>query len=149
MSSNENGLVFAPNEEISKNAYVGSFEQYQELYKKSIEDPQSFWGDIAKQFHWETEANPKDFFSYNFDIRKGSIFTKWMGGASTNLSFNLLDRNVKNGLADQIAYYWWVNRKITTATTTKIEIRTLAETISNQRNFIERIYCGLSETYCV
>lgn len=106
MSSNENVLVFAPNEEISKNAYVSSFQQYQELYEKSIEDPQSYWCDIAKQFHWETEANPKDFFSFNFDIRKGSIFTKWMAGASTNLSFNLLDRNVKNGLADQIAYYW-------------------------------------------
>lgn len=120
MSSNENVLVFAPNEEISKNAYVSSFQQYQELYKKSIKDPQSFWGDIAKQFHWETEANPKDFFSYNFDIRKGSIFTKWMAGASTNLSFNLLDRNVKNGLADHIAYYWWVNR--TTATITNQNI---------------------------
>lgn len=111
MSSNENVLAFAPSDEISKNAYVSSFEQYQELYKKSIEDPQSFWGDIAKQFHWETEANPKEFFSYNFDIRKGPIFTKWMAGASTNLSFNLLDRNVKNGLADQIAYYWWVKIK--------------------------------------
>lgn len=106
MSSNENFLMFAPDDEISKNAHISSFEQYQELYKKSIEDPQSFWSEIAKQFHWETEANPKDFFSYNFDHRNGPIFTKWMAGASTNLSFNLLDRNVKNGLADQIAYYW-------------------------------------------
>lgn len=106
MSSNENVLVFAPNEEISNNAYISSFEQYQELYKKSIEDPQTFWGEIAKQFHWETDANPKDFFSYNFDKGNGPIFTKWMTGSSTNLSFNLLDRHVKNGLADQIAYYW-------------------------------------------
>lgn len=99
-------MIFAPNEEISKNAYISSFEQYQEMYKKSIEDPQSFWATIAKQFHWETESNPNDFFSYNFDNRKGPIFTKWMSGASTNLSYNLLDRNVKNGLADNIAYYW-------------------------------------------
>lgn len=106
MSSKENAIVFAPNKEISKDAYIGSFEQYQEMYKKSIEDPQSFWGPIAKQFHWETEAKPNEYFSYNFDIRKGSIFTKWMAGASTNISYNLLDRNVKNGLADNIAYYW-------------------------------------------
>lgn len=106
MSSKESAMLFAPNEEISKNAYISSFEQYQEMYKKSIEDPQSFWGTIAKQFHWETESNASDFFSYNFDHRKGSIFTKWMSGASTNLSYNLLDRNVKNGLADNIAYYW-------------------------------------------
>lgn len=106
MSSKESTMIFAPNKEITKNAYISSFEQYQEMYKKSIEDPQSFWATIAKQFHWETESNPNEFFSYNFDIRKGSIFTKWMAGASTNLSYNLLDRNVKNGLADNIAYYW-------------------------------------------
>lgn len=106
MSSEANVSVFAPNETISKNAYVSSFEQYQELYKKSIDDPQSFWGEIAKQFYWEAEAKPAEFFSYNFDIRNGPIYTKWMNGASTNLSYNLLDRNVKNGLADQIAYYW-------------------------------------------
>lgn len=106
MSSDENVSVFAPNEDISKNAHVRSFEQYQELYKHSLENPQQFWGSIAKQFHWETEANPKDFFSYNFDVTKGPIFTKWMTGSSTNISYNLLDRNVKNGLADQIAYYW-------------------------------------------
>lgn len=106
MSSEGNQMVFEPNEEISRNAYVSSFEQYQELYKKSIDEPHSYWGDIAKQFHWETEADPKDFFSYNFDIGNGPIFTKWMCGASTNLSYNLLDRNVKNGLAEQIAYYW-------------------------------------------
>lgn len=106
MSSNDIVPIFAPDKDLSQNAYISSFEQYQELYKKSIENPQLFWSEIAKQFHWETEANPKEFFSYNFDIRKGSIYTKWMAGASTNLSYNLLDRNVKNGLADQIAYYW-------------------------------------------
>lgn len=106
MSTNETESIYKPNETISKNSYVGSFEQYEELYKKSIDDPQLFWGEIAKQFHWESEANPDEFFSYNFDARKGPIYTKWMNGASTNLSYNLLDRNVKNGLADQVAYYW-------------------------------------------
>lgn len=106
MSTNETELVYKPNERISENAYVGSFEQYEELYKKSIDDPQLFWGEIAKQFHWESDANPDEFFTYNFDTRKGPIYTNWMNGASTNLSYNLLDRNVKNGMADQVAYYW-------------------------------------------
>lgn len=108
MSSDENVSVFAPHEDISKNAHVSTFEQYQDLYKQSIDDPQSFWGTIAKQFYWETEASAKDFFSYNFDVTQGPISIKWMAGASTNISYNLLDRNVKNGLADHIAYYWWV-----------------------------------------
>lgn len=97
---------FLPNVDLSKNAYVSSIDEYNDLYKKSIDDPQAFWSKIAKQFYWETEADPNDFFSYNFDITKGSIYTKWMNGASTNISYNLLDRNVKNGLGDNIAFYW-------------------------------------------
>lgn len=98
--------LFAPTEEMSKNAYVSGIDQYKELYKQSLDDPQLFWGNIAKQFHWETEADPTNFFSYNFDLNNGSIFTKWMEGASTNICYNLLDRNVKNGLANNIAFYW-------------------------------------------
>lgn len=100
--------VYAPHPDISRNAYVSSIEKYRELYKKSIDDPNGFWGDIASQFHWETQADPTNFFSYNFNIQSGPIYTRWMTGASTNISYNLLDRNVKNGLADQVAYYWWV-----------------------------------------
>lgn len=106
MAVNENTGSYEPTDAIRRNAYVNSMEQYQEMYKKSLEDPQAFWGDIAKQFHWETEADPNEFFSYNFDVTKGPIYTKWMSGASTNISFNLLDRHVKNGHADQVAYYW-------------------------------------------
>lgn len=120
MSADENQAVYAPNAEISKNAYVSSFEQYEELYKQSLDDPQAFWGDIAKQFHWETEPRSNEFFSYNFNVRNGPISIKWMSGASTNLSYNLLDRNVKNGLADQIAYYWWVKLRMFYAFFTRV-----------------------------
>lgn len=65
-----------------------------------------FWGEIAKQFYWETSAIENKFFSYNFDLSKGDIFIKWMEGASTNISFNLLDKNVKSGNGDKIAFYW-------------------------------------------
>lgn len=30
--------------------------QYDEMYKRSIEDPNGFWGDIAKEFHWEKQV---------------------------------------------------------------------------------------------
>ena len=26
------------------------------MYKRSIDDPEGFWGDIASQFHWETKV---------------------------------------------------------------------------------------------
>lgn len=73
---------------------------------RSIKEPVQFWGEIAKGFYWETPATDDKFFSYNFDLSKGDIFIKWMEGASTNISFNLLDKNVKSGNGDKIAFYW-------------------------------------------
>jgi acetyl-CoA synthetase len=80
--------------------------QYEDMYERSINNPEEFWGAIAKQFYWETEASPSKFLSYNFDITKGPIYIKWMEGATTNICYNLLDRNIKNGLGDKIAFYW-------------------------------------------
>jgi acetyl-CoA synthetase len=107
MPSEQN--VYEPDSKLSRQAYVSSMSQYEELYKQSIEEPGQFWGNIAKQFHWETAANPDKFLDYNFDISKGSIYLRWMEGASTNICYNLLDRNIKNGHGDKIAFYWYVS----------------------------------------
>lgn len=76
------------------------------FFYRSIEDPVKFWGEIAKEFYWETPAMEDKFFSYNFNVDKGDIFIKWMEGATTNISFNLLDKAVKSGHGDKIAFYW-------------------------------------------
>lgn len=98
--------VYTPNVALSRNAYISNMEEYSKFYKESLDNPQEFWGRISKQFHWETPADPKKFMQYNFDVSKGPVQIKWMEGASTNICYNLLDRNVKNGLADSIAFYW-------------------------------------------
>lgn len=33
-------------------ALVSSRAQYDLLYKRSVEDPAGFWGDIAREFYW-------------------------------------------------------------------------------------------------
>lgn len=104
--------IFDPNPAISRNAYISSFEEYKKFYAESLDNPAEFWSRVAKQFHWETPADPAKFLQYNFNISKGPISIKWMEGASTNICYNLLDRNVRNGLGDQIAYYWWVKTSI-------------------------------------
>ncbi|XP_049814274.1 acetyl-coenzyme A synthetase isoform X1 [Schistocerca serialis cubense] len=103
MSDSE--AVYHPDPALSRRSYIGSMKQYQDMYRRSIDEPEEFWGDMAKQFHWETPVTSK-FHSYNFDITKGPISIKWMEGATTNISYNLLDRNVRNGLGDKIAFYW-------------------------------------------
>ncbi|XP_056632408.1 acetyl-coenzyme A synthetase [Diorhabda carinulata] len=98
--------VYYPDPTVTKNAFVSSLSQYKDMYQASIDNPDEFWGNIARQFHWETPIDYDKFFRYNFDITKGPIFTKWMDGATTNISYNLLDRNVRNGHGDKVAFYW-------------------------------------------
>ncbi|XP_066586706.1 acetyl-coenzyme A synthetase isoform X2 [Prorops nasuta] len=98
--------IYYPNSELAAKAHCGSMAQYKQMHEKSIKEPEKFWGEIAKEFYWETPVLDNKFFSYNFDITKGDIFINWMEGATTNISFNLLDKNVKNGGGDKIAFYW-------------------------------------------
>lgn len=104
--------IYLPNPSLTREAYISSLEQYRKMYKHSLDNPEDFWSDIAKQFYWETPANVDRIFAYNFDVTKGPIYTKWMDGATTNISYNLLDRNVRNGHGDKVAFYWLVSSMI-------------------------------------
>ncbi|XP_013784319.2 acetyl-coenzyme A synthetase, cytoplasmic-like [Limulus polyphemus] len=81
-------------------------EDYKLLYEKSINSPELFWQDVARQFYWKSKPIGS-FFTYNFDITKGPIRIEWMKGAKTNVCFNLLDKNIeKMNLANTVAYHW-------------------------------------------
>lgn len=55
----------------------GGFTQYEEMYKQSMEDPTSFWGSFANDFHWETKWDTtKSICQFNFDLRKGPVFVE-------------------------------------------------------------------------
>ncbi|TRY84019.1 hypothetical protein DNTS_013564 [Danionella cerebrum] len=91
---------------LKREAHIPSFEKYKELYIKSVESPEEFWGDVAKDFFWKTKYTGK-FLDYNFDVTKGEIYIKCMEGATTNICYNLLDRNVhERKLGDRVAFFW-------------------------------------------
>ncbi|MGH0143149.1 UNVERIFIED_CONTAM: hypothetical protein FKN15_034533 [Acipenser sinensis] len=112
------GDVYHASEELVKEAHVPSFQKYKELYLKSVDNPEGaylkdlclfhaeFWGDIAKEFYWKSKHRGQ-FLDYNFDVTKGKIYIKCMEGATTNICYNVLDRNVKERkLGDKIAFMW-------------------------------------------
>jgi acetyl-CoA synthetase len=49
--------------------------QYDEMYKRSVEDPDGFWGDIASTFFWKKKFPVKGgkLHSENIDVRKGRV----------------------------------------------------------------------------
>src|SRR6266508_2229803 len=70
--------------------------RYEELFQRSIKDPEGFWGDAAKAITWE-----KTWDKVLDDSNKP--FYRWFRGAMMNTCFNALDRHVLYGRADQVA----------------------------------------------
>ncbi|KAK2520862.1 Acss2 [Columba guinea] len=102
----EQARLYRPRPELLPAAHVPSLPHYERLYQRSVEEPHEFWGDIAKEFYWKSQ-HTGPFLKYNFDVTKGKIFVEWMKGATTNICYNLLDRNVnEKKLGDKIAFYW-------------------------------------------
>ena len=97
--------------ESSDRAWIDD-EKYQEMYKRSIEDPDKFWAEQASEFiDWYT---PWDKVQ-EWDYHKADI--KWFEGAKLNVSHNCLDRHLETR-GDQVAIIWEgddpsVQRKIT------------------------------------
>ena len=72
---------------------------YNEIYRKSLQDPSGFWGPISEQFHWYRKWD-KVLDNSN------PVFPLWFPGGMTNLSYNAVDRHVKNGLGEKNALIW-------------------------------------------
>ena len=97
--------LYPPSPTLKQNTYIASLDQYLKMYNASIEDPVEFWKKLSEQFFWKKQSTGP-FLDYNFDLKKGDIFIRWMEGAITNVCYNLVDRHVEEGHGDKIAYYW-------------------------------------------
>ena len=85
--------------EAKKRAHLND-AQYQEMYQRSIDDPDSFWAEQAKEFlDW---SKPWDTVR-DYDYKKGHI--RWFEGAKLNVSYNCLDRHLETR-GDQTAIIW-------------------------------------------
>jgi len=69
---------------------------YEEIYRKSIDDPEGFWAEAAEKITWYRKWD-KVLDSSN------PPFYRWFLGGEMNTCFNALDRHVDNGRADQTA----------------------------------------------
>lgn len=75
-------------------------EQYERMYQRSIDDPEAFWSEQAKQFL--TWFEPFDRVSDN-DLSEGRI--RWFEGGKLNVSYNCLDRHLDSH-GDRNAIIW-------------------------------------------
>lgn len=81
------------------NAWINS-QQYAEMYKRSVDDPEGFWADQANQFLTWFKTWDKVL---DWDFTKGHI--RWFEGGKINVSYNCLDRHLETR-GDQVAIIW-------------------------------------------
>ncbi len=95
------GRLFQPPAERQGQAFVRSMEEYEAAYKRADEDPEGFWGDRAKELvewfkPWDTVLE--------YDFHRPEI--NWFKGGKLNVSYNCLDRHLKNGRRNKAAIIW-------------------------------------------
>jgi acetyl-CoA synthetase len=81
---------------------INSLEQYHEDYKKSVEQPEEFWGDVASSFYWRKKWDK--VLDWNFTEPK----IEWFKGGKLNITENCIDRHLKT-MADKPAIIWEPN----------------------------------------
>jgi len=103
--------AYPVSESVAETAHISN-EQYLDMYSRSINDPDDFWGEQAERFvSWfKTWDKVQEWDYHQVDI-------KWFVGAKLNVSYNCLDRHLKTR-ADDIAIIWegddpGVDKKIT------------------------------------
>jgi acetyl-CoA synthetase len=81
---------------------ITSLEAYKEQYKRSVDDPENFWADVAGSFYWRKKWDK--VLEWNF--KEPDI--KWFINAKLNISENCLDRHLET-LGNRPAIIWEPN----------------------------------------
>ncbi len=69
------------------------------VYLEAEADVEAFWAKLARE---RIDWNEPFHTTLEWDLP----FAKWFGGGKLNISENCLDRHVRNGLGDKVAYHW-------------------------------------------
>lgn len=93
--------TFPPSKEFSSRAHIKSMDEYEKIYKRSVEDPEGFWAEMAeKNLTWYKKWDR--VLEYNFE--KPEI--KWFQGGKLNASYNCLDRHITTATRNKAAIIW-------------------------------------------
>ncbi len=92
--------IFNPPANIVENTFV-SAEQYEQMYERSIKDPDGFWGEQAMRLDWIKPFTRVKNTSFEFP----DISVKWFEDGELNVAANCIDRHLEK-LGDKTAIIW-------------------------------------------
>jgi acetyl-CoA synthetase len=97
-SSMQENRVFPPDPKFAAGAWIKSRQQYEQMYRQSIDQPDVFWAHIASELHW--------FKKWDKVSEWKLPYAKWFLGAITNVSYNCLDYQIEKGRGNKTAILW-------------------------------------------
>ena len=100
VSMSTEGRKFPPPASFTEKAHIKSIEQYQEMYDRSVKDPDGFWGEMAENLHWFKKWDKVQ--DSNFDELK----MQWFVGGKINVAYNCLDRHLGTERENKAAIVW-------------------------------------------
>ncbi|MDT8301923.1 MAG: acetate--CoA ligase [Sedimentisphaerales bacterium] len=96
--------TFPPPASVQKNAHIDDAEQYQQMWEKSINDPDAFWLEQAKSLSWFKE--PTKSLRYTWDTKSRKIEHTWFADGQLNVTYNCLDRHLGTPTENKTALLW-------------------------------------------
>ena len=131
--------IYKPSEEIINDAVISN-DEFEELYKDSINNPDQFWDKQARNYlSWDKE----------WDVIKESDLTKgyisWFKGAKLNASVNCIDRHLENN-GEKTAIIWEGDDP---QDSLKITYKQLHESVCRFANALKKRGIGKGDRVCI
>jgi len=95
--------TFPPGKDVVQRAYING-AQYQEMYERSIKDPDGFWLEQANTLEWIKK--PTKGRKYIWDTAAKKVEHTWFEDGQLNVTVNCLDRHLKTKTRDKVALLW-------------------------------------------
>ncbi len=90
--------VIPPPEGFASKAHIRTLEDYESLYRRSVENPEEFWAAAAGELHW--------FEPWQKVLEWNEPWAQWFVGGKMNLAYNCLDLQVERGRGGKTALLW-------------------------------------------
>ncbi|RJR29160.1 MAG: acetate--CoA ligase [Desulfobacteraceae bacterium] len=92
--------VFQPPEHFREKAGIKSIEEYKQIYRRSIEEPENFWADKAEELEWFRKWDEVLVEDFSEGLHE------WFVGGKLNLTVNCLDRHLSTWRKNKAAIIW-------------------------------------------
>jgi len=95
--------TFPPSAETVGRAHITA-EKYEEMYNRSISNPEGFWLEMAETLDWFKRPSVARKYDWSTQARK--IEHTWFEDGELNVSYNCLDRHLGTPIAKKAALVW-------------------------------------------